>query len=97
MADYRELIRKLRAKADSTTFPAEAATFRKRADEIEAKHCRPAEPAPPPFFLFGSSNFTGNFRNGAARTTTSAPREATGFTTANGVRVTFNEHNTSWR
>ena len=36
MSDPRRRIEALRAKADSTTFPAEAAALRAKADEFEA-------------------------------------------------------------
>jgi hypothetical protein len=49
--DYNEIVRALRAKADSTKFPDEAKALRIKADAIEAKHCaapqrRPGDPIP---------------------------------------------------
>lgn len=38
-ADRRRRIARLRAKADSTEFPAEAASFRSKADELAARYC----------------------------------------------------------
>lgn len=38
-ADRRRRIARLRAKADSTEFPAEAASFRAKADELAARYC----------------------------------------------------------
>lgn len=39
--DKLRIITQLRAKADSTTFPEEAASLRARADRLEAKYGRP--------------------------------------------------------
>lgn len=36
--DWAEVVRGLRAKADSTTYPAEAQALRARADELAAKY-----------------------------------------------------------
>jgi len=38
-ADRRRRIARLRAKADSTDFPEEAASFRAKADELAARYC----------------------------------------------------------
>ncbi len=43
MADKHEQIRALRAKADRTQFPAEAATCRRLADALEEKYGRHPE------------------------------------------------------
>ena len=49
--DYDEIVRMLRAKADSTKFADEATALRIKADAIEAKHCthqaRPRQPGDP--------------------------------------------------
>lgn len=45
MRDHRTLVRQLRAKADSTTFPEEATSLRARADKLEAKYF-PGQPGP---------------------------------------------------
>lgn len=45
MTDRRRKIEALRAKADSTTFPAEAAALRAKADELAAQ-----EPKRPPIY-----------------------------------------------
>ena len=42
--DYREVVRTLRAKADSTEFPEEAKALREKADELEKKYHRVKEP-----------------------------------------------------
>jgi hypothetical protein len=49
--DYNEIVRMLRAKADSTKFPDEANALRIKADAIESKYCvtpqrRPGDPIP---------------------------------------------------
>jgi len=44
--DRQKIIKQLRAKADSTTFPEEAASLRAKADKLEAKY---GQPKPPPF------------------------------------------------
>lgn len=36
--DYRKIVERLRAKADKSEFPEEAATFRSRADQIERQY-----------------------------------------------------------
>lgn len=45
--DRQKVIRQLRAKADSTTFPAEAQALREKANKLEAKYGRPKERVPP--------------------------------------------------
>lgn len=45
MSDRRRKIEALRAKADSTTFPAEAAALRAKADELAAQEPKPRDAA----------------------------------------------------
>lgn len=42
--DYRRIVDQLRAKARSTSFPAEAEALLARADNLERKHCPAPEP-----------------------------------------------------
>ena len=64
MSDPRRRIAALRAKAESTTFPAEAAALRAKADELEAS--LPPEPQrEPELVLHFTFDTTGNtFVNG---------------------------------
>lgn len=84
MSDSRRRIEALRAKADSTTFPAEAAALRAKADELEA--ALPPSPVrgDPGCVIMGNKiSFTDVWGN-------SFFEDGTIVTTGQGVTITIN-------
>lgn len=92
MTDRRRKIAALRAKADSTTFPAERESLLAKAAELEGQEPPRTPPKPPPAWMQGNAFDVAAAFDRAAKDRFSSvyvPRPGEGFGTMGGYRTDF--------